>query len=477
MATFGIKVFKHHEKKDGTFNVKIRITHDRKTAYIDTHHYVVRKMLSKSYQVKDTLILKELYYTIETYREAVSRLGPKLDYLTSDDIKNYLEKSSEKVDFLLFCQKHIDTLMENGRIKTATGFRTVRYAIIDFFGNRPLPADEITPNFLISFEKFLRSPRQIIRFNQFGKQVITKSSGLTDAGIHNYMHDVRTLFNAAQAYYNRPSLGIIAIPFNPFKEYKLPELAETRKRNLTLDQLKKFIQYKAASSGRVRLSYDLFLLSIYMCGMNAVDFYNCNFKINNGRLEYERSKTKGKRKDRAFISIKVVGAAQELIEKYRDKLTIEYSGIGNLNKALNVGLKVIGEAIGVPDLSFYWARHTFGNLARNKCRKSKDDVALALNHVDHGRRTTDIYLQKDWAIVDEVQEAVINLLEPINIQLNVNTFSVILDKINLPSLIKQKVLENEQSGSITNSTYITVSDVSEAKRKEMRLVRSDYSLE
>jgi|GEM_PF-4831804 len=32
MATFGIKVFKHHEKKDGTFNVKVRVTKDRKTA-------------------------------------------------------------------------------------------------------------------------------------------------------------------------------------------------------------------------------------------------------------------------------------------------------------------------------------------------------------------------------------------------------------------------------------------------------------
>ena len=53
MATFGIKVFKHHEKRDGTFNVKIRITHDRKTAYIDTNHYVTQKMLSKRYQVKD----------------------------------------------------------------------------------------------------------------------------------------------------------------------------------------------------------------------------------------------------------------------------------------------------------------------------------------------------------------------------------------------------------------------------------------
>jgi len=124
-------------------------------------------------------------------------------------------------------------------------------------------------------------------------------------------------------------------------------------------------------------------------------------------LEYERSKTKEKRKDRAFISLKVPKAAIPLIEKYKNRLRLEYCEIGNLNKTLNKGLKTIGESIGVPDLSFYWGRHTFGNLARNKCRKSKDDVALALNHVDHGRRTTDIYLEKDWTIVDEVQEAVI----------------------------------------------------------------------
>jgi hypothetical protein len=61
-------------------------------------------------------------------------------------------------------------------------------------------------------------------------------------------------------------------------------------------------------------------------------------------------------------------------------------------------------------LTFYAARHTFGNLARNTCRKSKDDVALALNHVDQSHKVTDIYLEKDWKIVDEVQEAVLNLL-------------------------------------------------------------------
>lgn len=35
---------------------------------------------------------------------------------------------------------------------------------------------------------------------------------------------------------------------------------------------------------------------------------------------------------------------------------------------------------------------------------------MALNHVDEGRKTTDIYIQKDWKIFDEVQSAVMKLI-------------------------------------------------------------------
>lgn len=43
---------------------------------------------------------------------------------------------------------------------------------------------------------------------------------------------------------------------------------------------------------------------------------------------------------------------------------------------------------------------------------SKDHIGQALNHVDEGHKTTDIYIEKDWAIVDSVQDAVISLLKP-----------------------------------------------------------------
>lgn len=53
----------------------------------------------------------------------------------------------------------------------------------------------------------------------------------------------------------------------------------------------------------------------------------------------------------------------------------------------------------------------FGDLARNKCRFSKDDVALALNHKDKSNSVTDVYISKKWDIVDEIQKEVIRLLK------------------------------------------------------------------
>jgi len=42
------------------------------------------------------------------------------------------------------------------------------------------------------------------------------------------------------------------------------------------------------------LAKDMFMLSFYLCGMNAVDLYAANYEIKNGRIEYYRSKTNKK---------------------------------------------------------------------------------------------------------------------------------------------------------------------------------------
>ncbi|MCC8409083.1 hypothetical protein LJ707_09085 [Mucilaginibacter sp. UR6-1] len=144
--------------------------------------------------------------------------------------------------------------------------------------------------------------------------------------------------------------------------------------------------------------------------MNAVDFYNLDqYDPSWNRIEYNRSKTEDVRDDDAFISIKVVPEAKALLSKYMGTLQSRYSTNNGLDTALSQGMKQLRKLTGIENITFYWARHTFANIARNKCKISKDDIAEALNHVDGEHRTTDIYIEKDWSIVDHVQDAVIKL--------------------------------------------------------------------
>jgi hypothetical protein len=155
------------------------------------------------------------------------------------------------------------------------------------------------------------------------------------------------------------------------------------------------------------------MLSFYLCGINAVDLYNYqNYNFKDKRLEYNRSKTTEQRSDEAFISVKIVPEATSLLKKYIDQLSTRYSTYTGLDTALCKGMKQLRIITGLSmPFTYYWARHSFASIARNKCGVSKDDIAEALNHVDREHRTTDIYIEKCWDTVDKVQETVLNYLQ------------------------------------------------------------------
>ena len=46
---------------------------------------------------------------------------------------------------------------------------------------------------------------------------------------------------------------------------------------------------------------------------------------------------------------------------------------------------------------------------------TKDDVAMALNHIDNYHTNTDIYIENDWTIIDDVQKAVIDKLSALSV--------------------------------------------------------------
>jgi hypothetical protein len=328
-----------------------------------------------------------------------------------EELRDYLEGANKEVDFIGFCTEYISEQKGLGKDKTAANFNTVKNSIVDFFRRSQVSATEIDVDMLGDWEAFLRTERTMVRINQFGREVITVRAPCKDASVHNYMRDLRGLFNHARKKFNKKHLGIIRIEHYPFEEYEVVAAPLTKKRNCKIGTINHIRFGRHSKSSRAEMARDLFMLSYYMCGVNAADLFQIDeSNIVRGRLEYNRSKTRDKRKDQAFISIKIAKEARPLLNKYLGKLHYRYSTIGELNKALSHGMREVCAQHHLEGVTYYWARHSVGTIARNKCRISTDDIGLALNHVDQGKKTTDIYIEKDWKIVDELQMKVIEKL-------------------------------------------------------------------
>lgn len=191
---------------------------------------------------------------------------------------------------------------------------------------------------------------------------------------------------------------------------------------MTVEQLHKFseIPYTTILQpgvNRFNFAKDVFLLSFMLVGMNAVDLYTAT-DCKGGRITYQRAKTRNRRADNAEISIKLEPEVMALFEKYRDpsgqrvfKFYKLYSSMDTFCAALNKGLKKLGDIIGVDDLEFYAARHSWATIANNDAGVDKYTVHEALNHVDETMRVTDIYIRKNWERIDKANRAVLDLLQ------------------------------------------------------------------
>ena len=175
-------------------------------------------------------------------------------------------------------------------------------------------------------------------------------------------------------------------------------------RALTLEQLLAIYRYKGKAHSRPQLARDCFILSFCLMGMNSVDMYEAR-TLTGGVLKYNRIKTRDRRQDDAYIEVRIHPVIAKLIKRYRDNSRVfsfheRYRDESTFNKALNLGLKTVGEAVGIDGLQFYQARHTFATLSRNLMHFSKGDVDEALNHVG-SYDIADIYIQKDFSVINE----------------------------------------------------------------------------
>lgn len=398
MATF--KAIFGKLRADGTHNIRIRVTHNRSFAYIPTDWYVEKQYVRHSKRqgtyITDHGVLYNIENTIRRYRSICNEHD--LRGLDAKEVVRIIERGESidvmSMDFAQYVRNEARELEMQGKKGTATNRITAINALCRVLRRDIVPLSLLT--------------RKRVR-DAFSHVTGNRAPSL-------YKAQLQASFNKLMKEYN---IDADVIPFNPFSGIEIPKCEPPKKRALDAEIIKKVyslpdMELTEGTKGlRFNLAKDVFMLSFFLVGMNAVDLYNCT-QYKNDRIIYERTKTRTRRSDNALMSVLVPDMAKPLFEKYFDEKSENvfrfwrmYADHGTFNAALNKGLKQVGEEVGVKGLTFYAARHSWATIAVNDCGIDKWTVHLALNHVDPATAVTDIYIKKSWKPVDEANGKVI----------------------------------------------------------------------
>lgn len=384
-------------RSDKTWNVLIRLTHERKVRYISTTMYVSKKDLTAGFKIKNQQIIDKCEELIKIYRGKINKLNLELNSMDIDSIVDYLKAKEEKsgIDFIAFAWRWC---ISHPEIKGIKNYTTALNSFCTFFGRETILCNEVTMQKLKEFEDYLSEKK--------------RAQSL-------YPSAIVRLFMEAREYYNDEDNDIIRIKHN-LSKFKPKQQNVAKKRALSEEEIKAIFNLPYLHT-KVRgldcrrdLAKDCFMLSFCLMGMNSADLYNA-LEFDGEYITYYRTKTKDRRNDQAKMVIRVHPLIQPLIEKYRGKERAfnfyeRFSSMADLNRAINIGLKEIGQEIGIENLQFYAARHSMATIAINKVGINKYIVNEMLCHVDTSMKITDLYIQKDFTPVNKANFDLINYM-------------------------------------------------------------------
>lgn len=253
------------------------------------------------------------------------------------------------------------------------------------------------------------------------EQWLGATCSVNTRGIH--LRNIRAVMNAAI------DEGVVPADLYPFRRFKIKK-EETMKRSLSVGDLRRLRDYPC--EGWQRKYVDVFMLSFYLAGINLVDLMGLPPLGADGVIRYRRSKTG------VLCQLSVPPEARAIIERYRgerhllwfgERLKPGAEGWHDWLHRFNEGLQKVGpsgymyvrrkgqcggkQRVKVynalfPELTSYWARHTWATLA------AEIDVPDAVIDAALGHRSpcrmADIYIRRDARKVDEAARRVIEFV-------------------------------------------------------------------
>ena len=328
---------------------------------------------SPNYKVENELLFKFKQKALEILRSF--QLDDK-DFSLEDFEHKFRGIGEYNENFIDFFNEIIQEMEISNRIGNAKAYKEAKNTLLNYLksikkSKENLRFKDITPAFLEKFEVYMRS-----RSNR-------------DSGIAFRMRQIRAVFNKAI------SRKMISQDLYPFKFYKISRLKlAPNKRALTIDEFKKIRDLDLATYPNLIEAYNYFMFSFYTRGMNFVDMMLLKKEnIQNGRIAYTRSKTKGK------FNIEIVDKVQNILDYYEAKnldspfifpillqenmtpQQIAYREQKVLSR-YNKKLKELASLAGInKNITSYVARHSFATILK-QIGTSTDVISELMGHSD-----------------------------------------------------------------------------------------------
>nr|WP_299073028.1 tyrosine-type recombinase/integrase [uncultured Allomuricauda sp.] len=404
MASVKIILWKHDQKKDGTFPLAIRITHNRKTRYVFTGKYILEnewnKTLSKVKKSHPNSVRLN-NYLLKKLTEADSialDADVSKENITSKDIKKKVQRKGKSVSFFQFGAQRVKQKFQSGTYSVAKPELSILFNIREFlnwnkFEERQIIIDRIKQSRKARIGKSRKAGYSFLNEvkNEFEKDTSLYFEDINEAFLSNYkifcisyleqktrtvtnqLIFIRTLFNAAIKE------GIVDFKHYPFAgEKERIRVKSGHKIGLTRDEIASIENADLEEGETIWHTRNIWLFAYYFAGIRISDVLEMKWSdFMDGRLFYTMNKNEKP------VSLKVPDKAKAILEFYENEKQDNSDYIfpylkkadpknkrdifvktRNASTLLNKYLKRIAAICEIDkNLSNHIARHSFGNVA------------------------------------------------------------------------------------------------------------------
>lgn len=400
MATLNFQLDKR-KNINGKYAVRLVVRHNRTQTSLATNVESGKsEWLKKSQRIKgDSPDNENLDAVMANYTSAVNHLrrNGHLDAMKAKDIVSYgktynRELSKDSRDFVEYWER----CANHG--KRPTTIESYKYALKSILAyNKEAQVD----NF--GFHSI----------NQMWVKGYVQWLGTTGLnGTGGRQNTVWTKIRSLKAVINS-AIDDDIISADVYKAFKKTKTYQERPIIFSLSK-SQILELKTYDFGNpyTNLVRDMFLFSFYMIGMNLIDIYNlkksCIKNSESGmRCIYIRSKTN------KVANVPLCSAACDLINKFYSE-TGEYvfpfhdlyTSYESFYPTIRKRMKLIAEALDVPQMTFYTARDTWASIAGNQIGASATIIDRALTHSTKSLAENH-YISTDQNGIDSLHFAVV----------------------------------------------------------------------